>query len=80
MDGSRFRQADFDALMIAQNGSCAICGLGQREKYWSVDHDHSNGVVRGILCWWCNIELGHVEKFAGDAEKVNAHVGYTLYA
>ena len=55
-----------DILSRAQ-GVCDICGKhetshfrGER-KPLSVDHDHVTGKVRGMLCWRCNVNLGHYE-------------------
>ncbi|HEV2178334.1 MAG TPA: endonuclease VII domain-containing protein [Stellaceae bacterium] len=53
----------YSALLASQNGSCAICGSadprGKRgSKYFHVDHDHSTGAVRGLLCLNCNTALG----------------------
>lgn len=68
--------ADFDALLVAQNGGCAICrtekprGRGQR---FHVDHDHATGEVRGILCSECNTGLG---KFRDDPELVRRALEY----
>lgn len=48
--------ADFDAMVEAQGGTCAVCD-GKPEH---VDHDHKTGRVRGILCFNCNQALGNV--------------------
>lgn len=50
------KQAIFDS----QNGCCAICGykFGQKTGDMKVDHDHSTGAVRGLLCDLCNRGLG----------------------
>lgn len=44
-----------------QNYSCMICGITEEElgKKLDVDHCHSSGVVRGVLCNPCNTTLGH---------------------
>lgn len=44
-----------------QGGKCAICqrATGKRKKL-SVDHDHSTGEVRMLLCTRCNRMLGHL--------------------
>lgn len=47
--------ADYESMRAAQCGRCAICG---DEKRLSVDHCHSTGVVRGLLCSSCNLGLG----------------------
>lgn len=53
-----------------QNGKCRGCGyklvLSKREISEDscvahVDHDHTNGRVRGLLCRGCNQALGNVE-------------------
>lgn len=49
-------RGEYDALFIAQDGACAICG-GTRRQRLSVDHDHRDGVVRGLLCRMCNSRL-----------------------
>lgn len=51
----------YDALVNAQGGKCAICGgppRGNSKKYFHVDHDHETGAVRGLLCFPCNASLG----------------------
>lgn len=54
----------YNALMEQQGGKCAICksdGFLMREHHRAtlmVDHDHSDGSVRGLLCHNCNRALG----------------------
>src|SRR5262245_42197596 len=50
---------DFDAMLEAQGGGCAICGRPALEgTSLHVDHEHETGVVRGLLCFTCNGALG----------------------
>ena len=51
---------DFDAMLEAQDGRCAICPAtrpGGRGA-WHVDHCHDTGIVRGLLCSNCNRGMG----------------------
>lgn len=65
-------QAEYDALLVAQGGVCAICLSGEPGgRYgatFSVDHDHRTGVVRGLLCQRCNMALGQLEDDIGRLE------------
>lgn len=43
-------------MLKRQNGQCKICQ--QKIEKPCVDHCHSTGLVRGILCNGCNVGLG----------------------
>lgn len=49
---------DYEALVLAQGGVCAICNGRPGRKRLAVDHDHATGAVRGLLCEACNLALG----------------------
>ena len=59
--------AQYDAMLAAQGGHCAICPATEpsgRGKLFHVDHDHVTGRVRGLLCHACNTVLTeHFERF-----------------
>ena len=63
---------DYDILWHLQGEKCAVCGkkrqLGQ--KRFSLDHDHTTGQVRGILCMSCNGALGVLGDDVNSLEKV----------
>ncbi|MBV1852937.1 endonuclease VII domain-containing protein [Catellatospora tritici] len=63
-------QAEFDAMLAAQGGVCAICGAPAPEH---VDHDHLFGNVRGILCFNCNGGLG---QFKDDRANLRKAIDY----
>jgi hypothetical protein len=51
---------DYNAMLMSQNGLCAICGKNSpTHRRMDVDHCHTTGKVRGILCTSCNRMLGH---------------------
>lgn len=50
---------DVEAMVQRQGGVCAICTEILEDP--CVDHDHSTGKVRGILCHRCNLGLGLIE-------------------
>jgi hypothetical protein len=53
-------RGDYDRLYEAQGGVCALCQVATgKARRLSVDHDHTTGEVRGILCRPCNDMLGH---------------------
>ena len=55
---------EYDALLERQGGGCAICGKRPKKKRLHIDHNHSNGQIRGLLCFHCNyILVAAVERF-----------------
>ena len=43
---------EYDAMLEAQGGVCAICGEPRpEERTLHVDHDHETGAIRGLLCF-----------------------------
>jgi hypothetical protein len=71
-------QWQYEAMLAAQGGKCALCKAdnhgrnGQSGRHggtrnwqadsWPVDHCHTTGAVRGLLCNPCNVRLGGYEK------------------
>lgn len=71
--------AEYEQMLVAQSGLCAICR--EPETYvgrhgtpkLAVDHDHQTGVVRGLLCWNCNVTIG---KMGDDPKLLRAAADY----
>lgn len=50
---------DYMSLLKKQENKCAICeGHQQGKDFFSIDHDHNTGKIRGLLCNNCNRGLG----------------------
>ncbi len=49
---------EFENRLALQGGVCAICGQASKSSL-HLDHDHTTGVLRDILCRHCNIGLGN---------------------
>lgn len=60
-------------ILAVQNGRCAICSLELTFEMIKVDHDHTTGGVRGLLCQNCNLGIGH---FKDSPERLQSAVKY----
>jgi hypothetical protein len=69
---ARYTLAELDAIYDASDGTCGICGCVPKEKL-ALDHDHSTGKIRGLLCMACNTALG---KFKDDTSILQRAIEY----
>ena len=60
-------------MLEKQNHVCAICGNKDNNKKLAVDHCHTTGVIRGLLCSSCNTSLG---KFKDSVELLQNAIQY----
>jgi hypothetical protein len=75
--GYGMTQESLDLLWSKQDGKCAICGADladcKSRRQAHIDHDHSTGKVRGILCGNCNRGLG---SFNDSSDKLRSAIAY----
>ena len=66
----------YQQLLKHQRGKCAICKVQLSSvKKPSVDHDHSTGEIRGLLCSGCNTGLG---QFKDQVSRLKDGINYLL--
>jgi hypothetical protein len=59
-------ESDYERMLEAQGGVCAICKSpassprNARRRNLDVDHCHTTGQVRGLLCGCCNRAIGQL--------------------
>lgn len=71
--------AKFAEMLLAQGGKCACCGNqfaleGKKIDRPCVDHNHSTGEVRSLLCGRCNLAAGNVQDSSQRAEQLAAYL------
>jgi len=77
----RFDLSFYELVHMRENhsGKCDICGLQETAvvygtvKTLALDHCHSTGKVRGLLCQNCNTGLG---KFKDDIDLLQSAIKY----
>src|SRR3990167_10997858 len=50
--------AQYEDMLRQQGGCCKICGKCPTKMRLSVDHCHTTGKIRALLCSGCNVGLG----------------------
>jgi Recombination endonuclease VII len=81
----RLTEGQYEAMLAAQGGACAGCGLaaGQAGRRFAVDHDHAccpgsksscGKCVRGLLCSRCNFVVGHAYDNPQTLERLAAYL------
>lgn len=69
----------YDQMFIAQKGCCAICRTPQSAltRIFGVDHNHSTGEIRGLLCSPCNTGIGLLKE---SPDILRAAINYLIPA
>jgi hypothetical protein len=64
-------EQDYLDMLEKQQGCCAMCGVHHSKyKYrLSIDHNHTTGKVRSLLCVVCNTDVGRYETRKEEIEK-----------
>ena len=72
----------YEEMAASQNGVCGICERPERPRKGkpvrlAVDHDHSTGKVRGLLCRRCNRGIGSFEHDTGLLTRAGDYLART---
>jgi hypothetical protein len=71
---------DYNSRVKNQSNVCAVCGRSETSSYrgklrrLAVDHCHSTGAVRDLLCTKCNMVLGAVGDDIGVLRQMIAYL------
>lgn len=65
---------DYDKILEAQGGTCAICDGGTTKRHFAVDHNHKTGQIRGLLCARCNMGLAKFMDKIINVQRALAHL------
>lgn len=65
----------YDEMLEAVGGQCPVCGHRPTddEHRLAVDHNHTTGEIRGLLCKPCNLALGNL---GDDPNRIRALARY----
>ena len=70
---------DFQALWMQQGEACGMCEksfiVRHRRREPMLDHDHTTGLVRGIICQSCNVTLGRPPDYLGKGDRADKYLG-----
>lgn len=61
----------YETMLDTQKSKCALCDIHMELSYRGlvVDHCHTTGRVRGLLCNKCNLGIGHLQDDTSIIEK-----------
>lgn len=71
--GIKITFAEYERMVVAQGGGCAICARKPEGRDLNVDHDPQTGAVRGLLCGPCDAGL---DAFGNDTTRLSRACSY----
>ena len=67
-------EKQFEDMVKCQDNKCKICNNLPTKRGLFVDHCHDTKVVRGLLCYHCNLALGHMKDKPERLEEAAAYL------
>lgn len=67
---------EYEVVKAYQQGVCFICKKPPKKLPLAVDHRHSDGLVRGLLCMTCNKAVAYL---ADNAERAQRMLTYLTH-
>lgn len=66
--------SDYEQLLVLQNWKCAGCDEEHPRGGLVVDHCHTSGIVRGLLCVRCNAAAGMLKDDPARAVRLSRYL------
>jgi hypothetical protein len=66
---------EYTQMLVAQQGVCFICKQPPKRQPLYVDHNHTTGAIRKLLCAECNRAVAHAEREENFLWKVIQYTG-----
>lgn len=66
---------EYNAMLKLQGDVCAICNKTDGTRELAVDHNHTTGAVRGLLCKACNIMVAQIESANHILDNAKEYLG-----
>jgi hypothetical protein len=67
----------YEKMLAKQNNVCAICDKPcSTGRFLAVDHDHTTGAVRALLCQNCNVAIGFLGE---DTDRMAKAIEYLQF-
>lgn len=63
----------YESMLADQNYACAVCNI-KEPRTFVVDHCHTTGKVRSILCNCCNLIIGMVKEDVTVLEQLSKYI------
>lgn len=67
---------EYNKVLKYQKGGCGICHNPPKTVRLAVDHCHTSGKIRGLVCMRCNRAIAH---FRDDVTLLLAAANYLMY-
>jgi hypothetical protein len=75
-----FNISETEYTLLMQKTNCDMCKISLEGKRKNIDHCHTSGKIRGVLCITCNTGLGKLGDSIESLEKALTYLKSNTYA